>query len=103
MNPPAHLIIVQTESMIVVTGPDGRTIRLSPDGKKIKDEATKLDRKTKWDGEKLVSEITGLAGAKITEAYSADPERHQLHVVVVYENDRRPRTVNRVYDADQLR
>src|SRR6266536_463522 len=51
-NPPVHLVIVQTDSMIILTGPDGRTMRLSPDGKKIKDESTKTERKTKWDGGK---------------------------------------------------
>ena len=97
---PEHLTIVQAERMIILTGPDGRTTRLSADGKKIKDESTKLERKTKWDAGKLVSEITGLAGMKITESYWADPERHQLHVTVQNDNDRRPLSVNRVYDAD---
>jgi hypothetical protein len=100
MNPPEHLIIVRAENMIVITGPDGRTTRLSPDGKKIKDESTKLERKTKWDGPTLVSEICGLAGTKITESYSVDPERHQLRVTVKSDNERRPLTVHRVYDAD---
>jgi hypothetical protein len=100
MNPPERLTIVQTENMIIMTGPDGRTTRLSPDGRKIKDDATKIERRTKWDGGKLVSEITGLAGAKITESYSVDPDRHQLHLTVQSDNDRRPITINRVYDAD---
>jgi hypothetical protein len=100
MNPPEHLTIVRTENMIIITGPDGRTTRLSPDGKKIKDESTKLERKTKWDGPTLVSEITGLPGTKITESYSVEPERHQLHVTVKSDNQRRPLTVHRVYDAD---
>lgn len=103
MNAPEHLTIVQADNMIIMTGPDGRTARLSPDGKKIKDDATKIERKTKWDGGTLVSEITGLAGVKITESYSIDPERHQLHVTVQSDNDRRPVTIHRVYDADQLR
>ena len=101
MNPPEHLTIVQTDNMIIMTGPDGRTTRLSTEGKKIKDEATKIERRTKWDGGKLVSEITGLAGIKITESYSVDPERHQLHVTVQSDNDRRPLTTHRVYDADK--
>jgi hypothetical protein len=100
MNPPEHLTIVQTENMIIMTGPDGRTTRLSPNGKNIKDDATKIERKTKWDGGKLVSEITGLAGTKITESYSVEPERHQLHLTVQSDNDRRPMTIQRVYDAD---
>jgi hypothetical protein len=98
MNPPVHLTIVQTETMIIVTGPDGRTTRLSPDGKKVKDESTKTERKTKWDGMKLVSEISGLGPRRITETYSADPERHQLHVDVQVEP--RPDPIHRVYDAD---
>src|SRR5205085_11819085 len=65
-NPSDHLVITQTESMIVMTAADGRTTRMSPDGKKIKDENTKIERKTKWDGGKLVSEISGLGQGKIT-------------------------------------
>ena len=101
MNPPAHLTIVQPENMIIITGPDGRTTRLSPDDKKIKDESTKIERRTKWDGGKLVSEISGLGNGKIVESYFVDPERHQLHVTVRSDNDRRPLTINRVYDSDQ--
>jgi hypothetical protein len=101
MNPPVHLIIVQTDTMIILTGPDGRTTRLSPDGKKVKDESTKTDRKTKWDGMKLVSELSGLGPRKITETYSVDPERHQLHIDVQVEQ--RPDLIHRVYDADSNR
>ena len=100
LNPPDHLTIVQTESMVIVTGPDGRTTRLSPDGKKIKDDSTKIDRRTKWDGGKLVSEIGGLPVGKITETWSVDPERHQLHISLKNDDDRRPLMVTRVYDAD---
>jgi hypothetical protein len=101
MNPPAHLTIVRTDTMIILTGPDGRTTRLSPDGKKVKDESTKTERKTKWDGAKLVSEIDGLGPGKITQTYSIDPERHQLHVDVQVE--KRPNTIHHVYDADANR
>ena len=74
INPSDHLVITQTESMVVLTGADGRTTRLSPDGKKIKDENTKIERKTKWDGGKLVSEISGLGPGKMTQTFSVDPE-----------------------------
>jgi hypothetical protein len=96
-----HLTITQTESMVVITTQDGRTTRLSPDGKKVKDENTKIERKTKWDADKLVSEIDGLGPGKITETYSVDPEKHQLTVTVHTEGGRnRPaRTLRRVYDA----
>ena len=100
MNPPSHLTIVQANNMIVITGPDGRTTRLSPDGQKVSDEATKTERKTKWDGGKLVSEISGLAAGKITETYSVDPEHHRLRIVAHIDNARRPTTTTHVYAAD---
>jgi hypothetical protein len=100
MNPSDHLTIVQTDSMVIITGSDGRTTRLSPDGKKVKDESTKLEWKTKWDGAKLVSEISGLPSGKILETYSVDPEHRQLHIAIRLDDSRRPATVNRVYDFD---
>ena len=100
LNPPDHLTIVQTDSLIIMTGPDGRTTRLSPDGKKVKDDSTKIERKTKWDGGKLVSEISGLGGNTITETFAVDPERHQLRIVGLLERAGRKTTTAHVYDAD---
>jgi hypothetical protein len=99
-NPSDHLIITQTDSMVLLTGADGRTTRLSPDGKKIKDENTKVERKTKWDGGKLVSEINGLGPGKMTQTFAVDPEGRQLRVTVVMEGGRSPRTITQVYDLD---
>ena len=101
-NPSDHLIITQTESMVVLTAADGRTTRLSPDGKKVKDENTKIERKTKWDGGKLVSEINGLGRGKMTQTFAVDPEGKQLRMTVVMEGGRsdQPRTVTQVYDLD---
>ena len=100
LNPPDRLTIVHTESMIIITGPDGRTTRLSADGKKIKDDSTKIERRTKWEGGKLISEIGGLPIGKITETWSVDSERHQLRVSLKNDDDRRPLMVTHVYDAD---
>jgi hypothetical protein len=102
MNPPPHLIIADTGSMIVMTSPDGRTTRLSPDGKKIKDESTRIERKTKWDGDKLVSQIDGVGQNKITQTFSADLEHHQLRIALQIENSRagQTRTITQIYDAD---
>jgi hypothetical protein len=101
-NPPDHLTITQTDSMVVITGPDGRTTRLSPDGKKIKDENTGIERKTKWDAGRLVSEISGLGQMKATETYAINPELHQLRITAQIEGDRggQARTVTHVYDSD---
>jgi hypothetical protein len=101
-NPSDHLTITQTDSMIVITGADGRTTRLSPDGKKIKDDNTKIERKTKWDGGKLVTEINGLGSGKITQTLAVDQEHKQLRLTVVMEGGRsgQPRTMTQVYDVD---
>jgi hypothetical protein len=101
MSPPDHLTITQTETMIVITSQDGRTTRLSPDGKKLKDEHTGVERKTRWDGATLVSEITGLGPGKITETYTVEEEARRLHVALQMESERaQQRAMHRVYDAD---
>ena len=108
-NPADHLTIVETDSMVVITGADGRTTRLSPDGKKVKDDNTHVERKTKWDGGKLVTEISGLGPAgKATQTIAADVENHQLRIVVQMEGggsngsgQNRQRTITHVYDDDK--
>jgi hypothetical protein len=102
MNPPDHYVITQTESMIVLTAPDGRTLRLSTDGKKVKDDNTKVERKTKWEGGKLASEINGLGPSKMTQTFAVDPESHQLRITVQMESNGRTeaRSFTHVYDPD---
>ena len=103
MEPSDRLTVVQTESMVLITGADGRTTRLSPDGRKIKDENTGVERKTKWDGGKLVSEISGLGPGKMTQTFAVDSESHQLRVSVQMEGgrSRQPRTITHVYDQSR--
>ena len=99
---PDHMTIVQTESMIVITSRDGRTTRLSPDGKKIKDESTNIERKTRWEEGKLVTEISGTSG-RATETYLVNPTQHELLVVVRLESSGRDETVrllHRLYTLD---
>jgi hypothetical protein len=99
--PPDHLNIVQTDSMIVLTAPDGRTTRLSPDGKKVKDDNTKIERKTKWDGGTLLSEISGAGSGKVTQTFAVDSDARQLHLTVQMEGGRnnQARTIKYVYDV----
>jgi hypothetical protein len=107
VDPSDHLTITQTDSMIVITGADGRTTRLSPDGKKIKDENTGVERKTRWDSAKLVSEISGLGSGKATQTFTVDPESHQLRITVQMEGragrngNALPRSMTHVYDMDR--
>ena len=100
LETPERITITEASSMIIITTGDGRTARLSPDGKKIKDESTNIERKTRWEKGKLVTEISAGQGGKITETYSPDPEHHQLLVTLHIENSRIPnaRDIRRVYD-----
>jgi hypothetical protein len=102
MAPPEQMTITRTGSLIVITAGDGRTTRLSADGKKFKDESTGLDRKTTWENGNLVTEITGSAG-KMIETYAVDAERSQLVVTLRFDNSRQPngRVVRHVYDRQQ--
>jgi hypothetical protein len=99
MQAPDHMTIVQTDSTIIITTKDGRTTRLATDGKKVKDESTGIERKTKWDGGKLVSEVSGLGPGKITESYSVDGELKQLRVALAIDGPRKT-SLTRVYDLD---
>jgi hypothetical protein len=99
MQAPEHLTITQSGTTVIMTAGDGRTMRFSTDGKKIKDESTKSERKTTWEAGKLVSEIKGLGQGTITETYGIDAE-HQLHVTLRIDAPQRKTTLNRVYDAD---
>jgi hypothetical protein len=99
MEPSERLTITQTETMIVITTAEGRTTRLSLDGSKIKDDNTGIERKTRWDGDKLVSDVSGAGPGKITQTYAVDPEHHQLRITAMLEAGRgQARTVTHVYD-----
>ena len=105
MEAPERLTITQTDSLVIIVDGDGRTTRLSPDGKKIKDDATQIERKTKWDGDTLVSEITGAGPGTITESYGFDSDEGRLHITLQLENSRAAASgvIHRVYDRLQDR
>ncbi len=102
VEPSEHLTITQTASMIAITGADGRTTRLAPDGSTVKDENTKIERKTRWEVNRLVSEISGAGPGKMTQAFAVEPESHRLRVTVQMDGGRsgQARTIAHVYDAD---
>lgn len=83
VQPAERLTITATASMVIVTAGDGRTTRLAPDNSKIKEVASGIERKTRWEGDRLVTEISGLGRGKATETYAVDPDTHRL--VVLFE------------------
>jgi len=99
---PDRMTITQSESMVIITTGDGRTTRLSTDGKKVKDDSTGIERKTHWDKNQLVSEISNAGPAKITQTFAVNPETHQLTVTLDFGNgdNRRPPS-HRVYDRQE--
>jgi hypothetical protein len=101
-DPSDHLTIVTTDTMVIITGTGGRTTRLSPDGRKVKDENTNIERRTRWDGDRLVSDVSGPGIGKVTETYSVDAQSHQLRLVAEMEgrNGGSPETYTHVYDPD---
>jgi hypothetical protein len=100
MQPPDHMTVVLSGTTVIITTPDGHTTRLATDGSKIKDESTGIERKTKWDGGKLVSEVNGLGRGKITETYSVDAESMQLRIKLDIDGPRKT-SQTRVYDLDE--
>jgi hypothetical protein len=102
LEAPERMTITETESMVIITTGEGRTTRLSTDGKKIKDQSTGIERKTRWEAGQLVSEISGAGPEKITETYSGNAETRQLTVMLQFGNNQSRRTpVHRVYDAER--
>jgi hypothetical protein len=60
MAAPTKITITSEGSLIEVAGDDGTVLRLRPDGKKVPDRTypgLEFERKTKWDGEVLVTEF----------------------------------------------
>lgn len=102
LEAPQRLTIVDTGSMLIVTTGDGRTIRLSPDGTKIRDESTGVERKTAWQSGKLVSEISGNK-PNMKEIYSVDTGHRELLVIVQVEgsdHEQPLRVFHRIYQPD---
>ena len=101
LEAPDRLTIIETGAMVIVTTGDGRTLRFSTDGTKVKDESTGIERRTTWQAGKLVSEITG-SGPHMKEIYSADLGHRELLVVIQIEGsgrDEPARVLHRIYQA----
>jgi hypothetical protein len=90
MAPADRLTITRTDSLVIITAGDGRTTRLAPDNKKVKDDSTGIERKTHWNGDSLVTEIKGAGPGKITETYAIDPKTHHLTITLQSDNARMP-------------
>jgi len=101
-DPPAELTITpaQGDSEIAMVEQDGRVRTLHPDGKKYKASDGSSETTTRWDNGQLIVETKAESGPRLTEAFSAAPEGHQLNVLVSVDSSRMGSvSVRRVYDA----
>jgi hypothetical protein len=98
-EPPETLTITQTAEEIGVD--DGqRVLHFHPDAKKIKSGGGGSETISKWRGNELVVETRSERGPRVTSAYMAVPEKHQLYITsAVAGRSGEPITVRRVYDA----
>lgn len=103
VQPPPTLKIAQGAGAVTFAERDGRTTTYATNGKKEKHVlgTTQVETRTRWDGRRLVKEISAGGGVKATETYSIDEnDGGRLHVLVKVESAPMPRlTLRRVYDA----
>jgi hypothetical protein len=97
-EPPETLAIDGNGAEIAVN--DGeRIVILHPDGRKVKSDDGRTETTAQWRGEELIVESRTDRG-KVTTAYMAVPDKHQLDVTSRFEGRMgEPVTARRVYDA----
>jgi hypothetical protein len=96
-EPPETLTIDRNGDEVAVN--DGeRIVILHPDGRKTKTDDGRTEVTAQWRGDELVVE-SRTDRAKVTTAYRAVPDKHQLHVTSRFEGRVEPITARRVYDA----
>jgi hypothetical protein len=101
---PKSLTIDQNEKQISVTDDADHTENLYPDGKKHKGDDTSGDKtgiKTRWNGDRLVSESKLGHSGKLTETYELSPDGKQLYVTSELDSSHlgSPLVIRRVYDS----
>jgi hypothetical protein len=98
-NAPQELTVTQTATEIVILDQDGLMRTLHPDGQGYKSGSGEDEVKTRWESDHLVVETKTKSGARLTETYGFDAERHRLNVVLNVEGGSRPAvSVRRFYD-----
>jgi hypothetical protein len=96
LNPPTSFILTQDDQKVVLAQPDGHVRTLLTDNRKVKVDGR--DVQTKWENNRLVSEIM-VGKAKIIETYERSPSAPQLIVTTKMKMRIRQVSVRRVYDA----
>jgi hypothetical protein len=101
---PKSLTIDQNEKQISITDDADHTENLYPDGKKHKGDDSSGDKtgiKTRWNGNRLVSDSKLGHSGKLTETYELSPDGKQLYVTSELDSSHlgSPLIIRRVYDS----
>jgi hypothetical protein len=104
MAAPAKITITSEGSLIEVAGDDGTVLRLRPDGKKVRDRTypgLEFERKTKWDGEVLVTEFELKdSEAKARQTWTRTGTLLKVFTKLTPPHGAEPLEVRRAYDLE---
>jgi hypothetical protein len=107
LEAPSRLTITQTDNSVTLTESDGRVQPLTTDNQpqRLQLGTQTVDVKSRWDGGRLIKEMSLGDGMTLTDMYTATAEPRQLHVTVKLDGAHLPQPINfrRVYDAERLR
>jgi hypothetical protein len=96
------LLIVEHPDHVSITDEKGEVQKFVANGEKVKDERAgqSFERRTHWDGRKLITEVALSDGTKISQTYEKVAEGLQLVVTTKVEHSKSggPREFKRVYD-----
>lgn len=96
LNAPTRFALTQDDQKVVMTEPNGRVRTFPTNNRKVKVDGR--DVTTKWENNRLVSEIT-VGNAKVIDTYERSPSAPQLVVTARIDMGGRQVSVRRVYDA----
>lgn len=100
LDAPSWFTVTQDGERFVLTSNDGRVRRLTANGRK--ERINGRDVMTKWDGDRLVSEIS-LRNARVIEIYERGTNAPQLIVTMTMDMGGQVVSIRRVYDAGSPR
>ena len=109
MTAARRMTVVETEREVLLTYDDGRVVRLIPDDREhagIAGSSMQVKRRTKWNGEKLVTriELQSRMKLKLEQTYEVLLDGQQLVVTSKFEGGRfgndEDRGLRRVYDRE---
>jgi hypothetical protein len=104
MAAPTRITITNEGSLIEVAGDDGTVLRPRPDGKKVGDRTypgLEFERKTKWDGEVLVTEFELKdSEAKARQTWTRTGTQLKVLTKLTPPHGAEPLEVRRAYDLE---